>query len=246
MLPTKAPSGRLVDQTVYSWAGNYFGVNVGAAPGTYSFSPSASPALGGLATAYSDATSANNTDVIGGIQIGRRWQFGQWVLGFEQMIQFTNLTGSITAGPTVAPPFATGDNFTAKVQNLNSSRLKVGYAWDRVLVYGAAGLESGVIDVTGNYASRGGLGAGAPLSFSDSHKFQVGYNVGVGVEYAVTNRVSFGVEYNYLTLNKATYNLGTVASAAGVVSNVTSDVDLHSSEILARLNVKFNGFGLLP
>ncbi|WP_431202175.1 outer membrane protein [Bradyrhizobium betae] len=122
--------------------------------------------------------------------------------------------------------------------------MKVGYARDRVMAYLVGGLEMGRVDVTANYASRTGIGAGAPLSFDDTHKLQFGYTVGAGAEYAFTNNISFGVEYRYLTLNKATYNLGTVTSAVGDVSNVTADVGLKSSQVLVRMNVKFDGLAL--
>lgn len=240
----KAPAYVAAYQAAFSWTGNYFGVNLGGVHGNFDFTPSAIPALGGPAAPYTDTSSANNNAVVGGFQVGRNWQFGQWVVGLEHESQFTNLAGNITAGPAIAAPFAPGDNFNAKIDYLGAERVKLGYAWDRFLVYTAAGLETGEMDVTGNYASRGGLAAGAPLSSSDTHKFQAGYTVGIGAEYAVTDRVSFGVEYRYLMLNKATYNLGTVASATGAVSNVTTDVGLSSSEVLARLNVKFNGLGL--
>jgi opacity protein-like surface antigen len=112
------------------------------------------------------------------------------------------------------------------------------------MIDAAGGLETGEVDVTGSYVSRGGLGANAPLSFSDTRKFQFGCTVGAGAEYAVTNNVSLGIEYRYLTLGKATYNLGTVTSATGVVDTMTTDVNLNSSQVVGRLNVKFDAHKL--
>lgn len=240
----KIPPYLTAEQTAFNWTGNYVGVHIGGAKGDFSFSPIASSALGGAGTSFGDTSSNGNDAFIGGFQVGRNWQFGRWVLGFEHDSQFTNLNGNITAGSVVAAPFAEGDSFNAKVSYLSATRVKVGYAWDRVAAYVAGGLEMGRVDVTANYAPRTGIGAGAPLSFEDTRKLQFGYTVGAGAEYAFTNNVSFGVEYRYLTLNKATYNLGTVTSAAGDVSNVTADVGLKSSQVLVRMNVKFDGLAL--
>ncbi|TCU79004.1 outer membrane immunogenic protein [Bradyrhizobium sp. R2.2-H] len=240
----KIPPYLTAEQTAFNWTGNYVGVHIGGAKGDFSFSPIASPALGGAGTSFGDTSSNGNDAFIGGFQVGRNWQFGRWVLGFEHDAQFTKLNGSITTGSGVAAPFAEGDSFNAKVSYLSATRVKVGYAWDRVVAYVAGGLEMGRVDVTANYAPRTGIGAGAPLSFEDTRKLQFGYTVGAGAEYAFTNNVSFGVEYRYLTLNKATYNLGTVTSAAGDVSNVTADVGLKSSQVLVRMNVKFDGLAL--
>lgn len=237
----RTPAYVTAEQTTYNWTGNYFGVHIGGTKGDFSFSPSASPALGGDGTFFGDTKSSGNSAFIGGFQVGRNWQFGRWVLGLEHDAQFTKLNGDITAGSAIQEPFAEGDGFNAKINYLGATRVKVGYTWDRFMAYVAGGLETGHVDVTANYAPRTGVGASAPLSFSDTQKLQFGYTVGAGAEYAVTNNVSLGVEYRYLTLNRATYNLGTVTSATGAVSNVTTDVGLNSSQVLVRLNVKFNG-----
>lgn len=243
-MPYKARSSPIIEQVAYNWTGNYFGIHVGGVGGNFSFSPSASPALGGASTLFGDTSSNGNGALIAGFQVGRNWQFGSWVLGLEHDAQFTKLDDSITAGVNAFVPFAEGDSFKAKINYLGATRLKVGYTWNRFMTYVAGGLQAGHMDVTADYAPRAGTGAGAPLSFSDTHKFLVGYTVGAGAEYAISDGISLGVEYRYLALAKATYNLGTVTSAAGVVSNVTADVGLKSSQVLLRLNAKFNPFGL--
>jgi hypothetical protein len=96
------------------------------------------------------------------------------VFGLEHEAQFTKLNGNVTAPSGVTDPFAQGDNFNASVDYLGATRAKIGWAWNRYMIYAAGGLESGEMDVTANYASRGGLGAGAPLRFSDAHKLQFG------------------------------------------------------------------------
>src|SRR5580704_4455428 len=220
----------------YSWTGAYIGGNVGGTWGTFDFSPTATDnVLGTISGAFSNSVS--NSSVIGGFQSGYNWQVGNIVLGIEQDLQFTGLKQSFTlAAPAGA--FAAGDMFSSKVDFLSSTRGKIGWVWDRFMLYAAGGLATGVMDTTATYVP----GVSPALSFTDAHKFHTGYTVGGGAEYAVTNNVSFGVEYRYLNLGKETYNLGAFTPGANA-QTVSSTVDLKSSEVLARLNIKLHGLG---
>jgi opacity protein-like surface antigen len=82
------------------------------------------------------------------------------------------------------------------------------------------------------------------MGFSDTNKLHFGFNVGAGIDYAVTNNVFLGVEYRYIDLGKETYNLGAFSPAAGGAQTVTNSVSLRASEVTARLNFKLSGLGL--
>jgi opacity protein-like surface antigen len=185
--------------------------------------------------------SINNSSLIGGVQAGYNWQIGQWVLGLEQDYQFTGLKQTATFA-TPSGPFLSGDSFSVKTDYLAASRAKVGMAWDRVLVYAAGGLETGLFDVTSAYVARAG---GSPaLGFTDANKLHFGFNVGAGIDYAITNNVFLGVEYRYIDLGKETYNLGAFTPAGGAAQTVSNSVSLKASEVTARLNFKLGGLGL--
>jgi outer membrane immunogenic protein len=237
-LPAAMPAKALPAYVpAYNWTGFYFGANVGGTWGQFDFSPSTvDNVLGTISSPFS--TSVTNSSVIGGIQSGYNWELGNMLLGFEQDIQFTGLKQNFTfAGPA---PFAAGDTLSSKVDFLSSTRVKAGWVWDRFMLYGAGGLTTGEMDTTATYIARAG---GSPaLTFTDAHKFHTGYNVGGGAEYAVTNNVSFGVEYRYLNLGHETYNLGAFTPAVNA-QTVSSTVDLKSSQVTARLNIKLQGLG---
>jgi opacity protein-like surface antigen len=186
--------------------------------------------------------SVNSNSLIGGLQAGYNWQIGQWVLGFEQDFQFTGLKpGFAFAAP--AGFFAAGDSMSVKTDYLSGTRVKLGLAWDRALIYAAGGLETAELDVSSIYAARGAGGSPA-LGFTDAHKLHFGYNLGAGFDYAVTNNVFVGIEYRYFNVGKETYNLGAFTPAGGAAQTVSSTVDLKASEVTARLNFKLNGLGL--
>jgi outer membrane immunogenic protein len=227
-------------EPAFSWTGTYVGGNLGGAWGTFGLNPITTNNLTGVVTAPGGVSATNNS-IIGGLQVGYNWQVGQWVLGVEQDVQFTGLKQTMAfTGP--AGFFVAGDAMSVKTDYLSATRAKLGMAWDRYLLYVAGGLETGEFDVTSAYVSRGAGGSPA-LGFTDSNKFHIGYTVGAGIDYAVTNNVSLGVEYRYFDVGTETYNLGAFTPAGGAAQTVTNTVGLKASEVTGRLNIKLNGLG---
>ena len=235
-MPMKAPSYA----PAFSWTGTYVGANVGGVWGTFHVNPATTNNLTG-AVGAPGVMDINNSSVIGGFQAGYNWRIGQWVLGFEQDYQVTGLKQTASfAAP--AGLFLAGDAIAVKTDYLAATRAKVGMAWDRALIYAAGGLETGEFDVSSTYVARAG---GSPaIGFTDASKLHFGFNVGAGIDYAVSNNVFIGVEYRYLDLGKETYNLGAFTPAGAAAQTVSSTVDLRASEVTARLNFKLGGLGL--
>jgi outer membrane immunogenic protein len=236
-MPMKAPSYA----PAFSWTGTYVGANVGGIWGKFDLGPTTTNNLTGV-VGTPPLASINNSSVIGGFQAGYNWQIGQWVLGLEQDYQFTGLKQTATFA-VPAGLFAAGDTLSVKTDYLAATRAKVGMAWDRTLLYAAGGLETGEFDVSSTYVARGAGGSPA-LGFTDASKLHFGFNVGAGIDYAVTNNVFLGVEYRYIDLGKETYNLGAFTPAGGPAQTVTNSVNLTASEVTARLNLKLGGLGL--
>jgi outer membrane immunogenic protein len=236
-MPMKAPSYA----AAFSWTGTYVGANVGGVWGKFDVTPATTNNLTG-AVGAPGVMSINNSSLIGGFQAGYNWQIGQWVLGLEQDYQFTGLKQTATfAAP--AGLFLAGDSMAIKTDYLAATRAKLGVAWDRALIYAAGGLETAEFDVTSTYVARGAGGSPA-LGFTDTNKLHFGFNVGAGIDYAVTNNVFIGVEYRYLDLGKETYNLGAFTPAGLPAQTVSSSVSMTASEVTARLNFKLSGLGL--
>jgi outer membrane immunogenic protein len=167
------------------------------------------------------------------------------VFGLEGDIDATDIKRGFALG--VAPTggiFIPGDAFRFKNDWQASLRARGGIAFDRVLVYATGGVAwAGV--TTEAFYSPGFVGAVAvPGAFASDRQTLVGATVGGGVEVAVTNNVSFGVEYRYSDFGHETFNLGAVPFPAGAGSAVTSNVDLKTHEVTARLNFKFGGLFL--
>jgi outer membrane immunogenic protein len=100
---------------------------------------------------------------------------------------------------------------------------RVGYAWDRFLVYGLGGLAFGSVD---NSADFFGPGPGAVLRYTGGERsFRTGFAYGGGVEYAIPED-SF---LNYLSVGKY---LGIKSSAVTIKAEYLH-YDLGSHSIFA-------------
>jgi len=134
---------------------------------------------------------------IGGT-VGYNQQMDNFVVGVEGDLAKTNIDG------------ATSTN-SAKITSLGTVRARAGVAMDRALVYGTAGYAGGNMKVS----TAAGSGT----------KWENGYAVGAGLEYAFTNNVSAKAEYLYTHLNDKNYALTGVTTAGSNTSAIRSGVN---------------------
>jgi outer membrane immunogenic protein len=152
---------------IYDWSGFYVGVNAGGVwdrgsldasgsgfslppfafigppipPGVPTFVPGTIP-LSGTVTHGSDRRAS----FLGGGQIGYNWQSGRWVYGLDGQIQGLK-TGQdfVFTGPSlIFPPQnianALTGNGTLERDIQAALRGRLGYTWDRLLLYGTGGV----------------------------------------------------------------------------------------------------------
>ena len=125
---------------------------------------------------------------IGGLYAGYNAQFDNVVLGIEGDLGFGSVSGS--GAPAPAP----ADDYTYDLNWNGHLRARAGFAADQFLVYVAGGLA---------FANHT-LSEGA---FSDTQT-HVGWTLGVGAEYAVTENIALRAEYLYDDYGSADYVLG--------------------------------------
>jgi outer membrane immunogenic protein len=193
---------------VFTWTGLYVGVHAG-----YEFGRSNALATNSATGAGLVANGSSPDGVIGGGHIGYLFStqglplvgssFGG-LLGAGGVI---GVEGDVD-GSNYRSNYALGGFNTATRQNIQGSvRGRLGIAVDRVLFYATGGAAFG--GLTNSYTNpfTGGYD-------SLSHT-RVGYTVGGGVEYAITNNVSVRAEYRYTDFGSFTDNLAN-ASLGGV------------------------------
>ncbi len=216
----------------FSWTGVYVGANAGLI--------TASTKIRGFEadTAAYDycweggcggRTIAHTGALFGG-QLGYNFQTGALVFGVEADLGFSTAKKSQS--------FSSGYDWSGKtgVEALGTARVRLGYAFDRALVYATGGLAFGK-EPNSNFRNDT-YGYSMPTNLGG---WKTGYAVGAGVEYAIDNNWSVKAEGLY-------YNLGgkKAGTAAGQVSSTdyTWSAERKSTDgVVARvgLNYRFGG-----
>jgi outer membrane immunogenic protein len=177
-MPMKAAPPPIV--TIYNWTGFYIGVNGGYGGDRmdYDFTLLGVPGNASL-------TSGGG---FGGGQIGYNFQAGAWVFGIEADIQASDINGDVSVG--IGPLAASAGS---KIDYFGTVRGRLGYAWDRILLYATGGYAYAHVD--SSFAVTAAPLLVAAGSADTSHN---GWVVGAGLEYAMTQNWTFKTEYQYL------------------------------------------------
>ena len=135
----------------YNWSGIYLGVN-----GGYGFGQS------NWTNAGVSTGSFNTNGFLVGGTLGANYQTGSYLVGFEGDIDWSSVQGSSSAAACVALGAAAGTTCQTKSPWLGTARARVGYAFDRLLVFGTGGgafsglqaiSESGWINLPRSFAA---------------------------------------------------------------------------------------------
>lgn len=126
-----------------------------------------------------------------GALAGYNYQFANnVVLGVEADVGYTNAKNT--------NEIFDNDDTLQKYGAIGSVRGRIGYAFNRMLLYGTAGF--GFANITNNIQK--GQNAGEQVVWEN--QFRSGWAVGGGIEYAFTNRVVGRVEYLYNNFGSVT------------------------------------------
>ena len=182
---------------VFSWTGLSLGASVGV-------------------VSYEDRLSGPTlSDVsrpaggLAGASVGYAVQTGDIVTGIETDLAYSSANRSTTIGSTI---------HAASLESFGSTRLRLGYAFDRTLVYATGGVAYAVTH------TREATGA----SYAGNWSLRPGWAIGAGVEYAVTPEWSVRAEGLYAGLG-----LKTAVDAAH------NDFKFVDSVALARAGVNY-------
>jgi outer membrane immunogenic protein len=245
-LPSRnvAPAAPVIAPPLFTWTGFYAGLNAGYGFGASNEAKTAGTAgFSGLVPAgiAPGALKVDGSGFVGGGQIGYNWQAGAIVYGLETDIQYVD--NKKNSGFIGAPILGTQLNTSAEseLRYLGTVRARLGYTpMDRLLIYATGGLAYGDVKSTGGVV---GVQNNALVWAGQKSETKVGYTIGGGAEYALTNNWSFRTEYLYYDLGKTTVAaLGNGAVRAvpaldGV--DYLSRVETKGHIVRAGLNYKF-------
>jgi outer membrane immunogenic protein len=275
-LPRRAaPPPVFTPVPVFTWTGLYFGFNAG-----YGFDASSNPTRGFVQTAGNPValtpgglvpytallpfgssllySNDSREGFSGGGQIGYNWQLSPGngvVIGFEadaQYLDFGRRARFATNAAAINPGFVPLNGALNTLDFFGTVRGRLGYAFDRTLVYATGGFA---------YAT-GDQGARVPFqNFAGRRNdFLTGWTVGGGVEYALptdswlnffrSSAVTVKVEGLYVNLDQGRGTglplVGAAISPVGVLpvfslANVRRDENAFAV-VRAGLNYKFGSY----
>jgi outer membrane immunogenic protein len=172
-----------------------------------------------LGGAWNDTTwrlfSQRGSGFLYGGQLGYNFQFDQLVLGAEGDLSGSTLKVDSQCTAVV------GSNCETKLDYLGSLRGRAGVAVDRFMFYA----DGGVAFAGYRFAQT------ALLLQSWSNKVHVGWTAGAGVEYAITDNIIGGVEYNYYQFPSETLS--------GGINPVTINPREMENSVVGKLSYKF-------
>jgi outer membrane immunogenic protein len=177
---------------VASWTGCYVGGAVGYA---WARDRDDEKAIAtGAPSPFSPSSDASVSGVKLGGYLGCNCQMSAFVFGVEADGEWANLTGSADFSNTGTPP----DHYDAGIDWQGSVRARLGYAFDRALLYATGGVAFAHInehDVVGAIA----------LS-TDNASTRTGWTVGAGLDYAFTPQWIGRIEYRYADFGTFSYS----------------------------------------
>ncbi len=201
----------------FTWTGFYVGAQAGWAQTRTELTPGGAIA-GRIAVASLPSLEKNG--VAAGLLVGYNYQIGQLVLGGE-------IDGSALITGKQRYTALTGDFITAHTNWVGSARLRVGYAFDRFMIYATGGLALAAPKSTVT-------GTGYSYGAGDGTRF--GWTLGAGAEYAITNNWIAGLEYRYSQFEENTYTYPVGVGGLGIVG---FKQQLSTNQVVGRLLYKF-------
>jgi len=175
---------------IYSWAGLYGGVNLGAVRDVGQIDPSFAlepifftDVTGGFSGAPGtlflipgtfpfplDPGQSSRFEIMGGGQFGRNWQLAHWIYGVEADVDgsgasetFAETKSQIFTGaaPGNVVTRSLSGTWTADREWQASFRGRLGYSWDRWMAYGTAGVALTNVNMRTTYTAVATLNPGS-------------------------------------------------------------------------------------
>lgn len=201
----------------YNWTGFYVGLQAGYLWGDSTLdgagSPAGVPYLG---------SSLDPKGGFGGAYVGYNYQFnGGFVVGAEA--DFNGSGASSDNNPFALFPIASGKG---DLKWFGSARLRVGYAFDRILPFVTAGVAFSKYEAQTNI----------PVPVADLRQMDLnkaGWTVGAGVEYAFTDNLIGRIEYRYADYGHKT------RSGTFLFPTQPARLDLSTNDVRVGLAYKF-------
>lgn len=196
-LPSRAPppvAPFIAPIPAFSWTGAYVGGNIGGgflADDVVGIHYNPGKVFAG------NFGKLQPSGLMGGAQAGYNYQWGHVVVGAEADFQGSQIQD--TASASLAP-YAIGTlNSKSTVDYFGTARVRLGYAFDRTLLYATGGYS--YTDVRYDVTGRSTTGFSAALHDRSIHS---GDALGAGIEFAFTDHLTAKLEFQHIGASSKT------------------------------------------
>ena len=216
----------------FSWTSCYAGAHVGGDFASHDITDPVQLVQDSLAgpgtTTGATTVNISSTGFIGGGQIGCDYQFdGRWLLGAAGDFAGSTLGGSSTVSLPAGLP---GEQATVNVKTdfLSSATARLGYAFDRLLIYakGGAAWTEDQYGVTGSFQAT-------PFNFTGTD-IRTGFTAGAGIAWAAGGPWTVSLEYDYYQFPHSNVLM------SDAVNGVSGPIDTKQSIQVVKLGVDFH------
>ncbi|MGU3492905.1 outer membrane protein [Xanthobacteraceae bacterium A53D] len=208
-----------------NWTGLYAGATLGVGKGSTAYaSPFARPVTG---------DEVDLGGALAGGQIGADYQWGQIVVGAEASGAWAHLTGTNTCFSTAPAGALSGFNCGSRITGLGTVTGRLGYAFDRALIYARGGFAFDQQTDSFNNVNF----TSVVLKNQSSN---TGWTLGGGIEYALLSNLSVGLEYKHFDFGGSS-EFFTSAPPSLVGVNLAPE-STRVDTVSMTLNYRFNPF----
>jgi len=240
-LPARVTKAPALVSPAYDWSGFYLGVSAGYTFGEDDDITTTGQAAGNINNVAIGARPGrvrlDRDGFIGGGQMGYNWQVSpNWVFGLEADISYVDIRRDVAVIGTTG----LNNTFRTRMDYLGTVRGRIGYAWDRTLLYATGGLAYAEIENSVNF-----FGPLGQLQFTgNDRRTEAGYTVGAGIEHAFAPNWTVKAEYLFYDLRDHTVNVALIPNSGGGGTGYNSRFENDGHIVRAGLNYKFGGPGM--
>jgi len=245
-------------EAVNDWSGFYIGGHVGYGWADFEFEDPAVSITGlplgglpGLTIGVPLERDFDGDGFLGGATVGADAQFGSFVVGVLGDFSWTDISGDFrSTSSLLGGLITTSEGVSADLNWFGTGRGRLGWAFDRFLVYGTGGVAFGEVETAGDITVTLNTPVAAPVALAtltaSGEETHVGWTAGAGVEGMLTEHFSAKLEYLYADLGEAHHEgpatltsplLGPLPPGVALEGQGEFAVDLHSVKL--GLNYRF-------
>ena len=231
----------------YDWSGGYIGGSLGALHGKSSYDASTRDSFPGSYFTTPDAAqisdeankSSSQSRLSAGIFGGYGEQYDNLYIGVEAGINSLSVDDSSTSGDAyISQPTARFTNkISIKADWQATLRARLGWTNNRWLTYVNGGIAAAKIRVAGAYSDNF---LGAAYGYNSEQETKLGWTLGVGSEYALSDNWTIRGEYSYTDYGDVdTKSVVRNSSFPNLSNNLKSSVELKTHIVSLGISYSF-------